>query len=146
MQFAFVDAAADPAGSQKCCRNGLRYCHRHSPAPSNSGHRARSPGGLSPGTSSPCSSSRPPVPFLMRRGRPSPHSCAAHIPRPGPAAPALVPHTHPCVSHSCAPRPALRASPLLVPARSRLPPILVSARPRLEQRYVSCCIKKGTNK
>ena len=82
-----------------------------------------------------------------------------HAPRPPVLSPMRRPHrksgprcTRPCPSHlspcagSCSPRPSLRAAPLLVPARPRLPSILVTALPRPDQRYVSYWIKKGTNK
>ena len=78
----------------------------------------------------------PPVLSLMRRPhRPSGPRCT----RPCPS------HPSPCAG-SCSPRPSLRAAPLLVPARLRLPSILVTALSRPDQRYVSCWIKKGTNK
>ena len=130
MQFAFVDAAADPAGSQKCCRNGLRYCRRHSPAPSNSGHSARPPAHCPPAR-------RPPA---RRPGRPAFFSCAAaarpltHAPPPSPVRAPLHPPLFPTPipvcrilvlrAPPCGPRPSL-SLPVPVFRPSSSPPDLV---------------------
>ena len=116
MQFAFVDAAADPAGSQKCCRNGLRNCHRHSPVSSNSSHCARPPARHSPTR---CPPDR--CPSAPRPGRPFFSSCAA----------ATRPLTHaPPPSQVGSPlHPPLSLTPVPVRRFSQSAPILAGRAP-----------------